>query len=37
MRSVANTWSLDAARMYRNWLLYIAERKSRELMAKPSA
>jgi homoserine O-succinyltransferase/O-acetyltransferase len=29
-RSVANTWSLDAARIYRNWLSYMADRKSRE-------
>jgi homoserine O-succinyltransferase len=28
--TVANTWSLDAARLYRNWLLYMADRKSRE-------
>jgi homoserine O-succinyltransferase len=33
--TVANTWSLDAARMYRNWLSYMAERKSCELKAKP--
>jgi homoserine O-succinyltransferase/O-acetyltransferase len=29
-RSVANTWSLDAARIYRNWLSYMADRKGRE-------
>jgi homoserine O-succinyltransferase/O-acetyltransferase len=28
--TVANTWSVDAARIYRNWLSYIAERKSCE-------
>jgi homoserine O-succinyltransferase len=29
-RSVANTWSVEAARIYRNWLSYMADRKSRE-------
>jgi homoserine O-succinyltransferase len=28
--AVANTWSVDAARLYRNWLLYMADRKSHE-------
>lgn len=28
--TVANTWSLDAARLYRNWLLYMVDRKSHE-------
>jgi homoserine O-succinyltransferase/O-acetyltransferase len=33
--SIANTWSTDAVRIYRNWLTYMAGRKSRELKAKP--
>jgi homoserine O-succinyltransferase len=31
MRSVANTWSLDAARIYRNWLSYMCAQKHRML------